>query len=153
MFNNASGAIDVSVRMLDGATLRGALLPGNNGTLESALSKGSPFLEFVSTNGQRNFLAKHQIAYVEPVEPLKKLVLTPKSSRFVDAFSLLGLERPCSLADAKAAYHAKARLYHPDVFAGQPLPDEVLRYVTDMFRQVNTAFTEVRSELESVQAA
>ncbi|MEO1407894.1 MAG: hypothetical protein AAFV54_15620, partial [Pseudomonadota bacterium] len=95
MFNNASGAIDVSVRMLDGATLRGALLPGNNGTLESALSKGSPFLEFVSTNGQRKFLAKHQIAYIEPVEPLKKLVLTPKSSRFVDAFSLLGLERPC----------------------------------------------------------
>jgi len=153
MFSNASGAIEVSVRTLDGATLRGVLVPGSNGTLESALSKGTPFLEFISKNGQRKFLAKHQIAYVEPVEPLKKLDLTPKSSRFIDAFALLGLERPCTLADAKAAYHAKARLYHPDVFAGQTLPEEVLRYVTDMFRQVNTAFTEVRSELEAMQVA
>ncbi|MEM6900674.1 MAG: J domain-containing protein [Pseudomonadota bacterium] len=153
MFSSASDGIEVSIRMLDGATLRGVLSPSMTGTLESVLSKETPFLEFVSRNGQRKFLAKHQIAYVEPVEPLKKLVLAPKSTRFIDAFTLLGLERPCTLSDAKAAYHAKARLYHPDVFAGQVLPDEVLRYVTDMFRQVNTAFTEVRSELEAVKAA
>lgn len=147
MFSNTDKTIDVSIRMLDQAVIRGSLLKGSNATIESVLSKETPFLEFISKDGQRKFISKHQIAYVEPVEPLKKPVLKPVDPRFVDAFTLLGVPKSCTLQDAKLAYHAKAKTYHPDAFSGQILPEEIERYITDMFRQINTAFTEVRSEL------
>lgn len=147
MFNNSDKTIEVSIRMLDQAVIRGSLLKGANATIESVLSKETPFLEFTSKDGQRKFIAKHQIAYVEPVEPLKKPVLKPVDNRFVDAFTMLGVARNCSLQDAKAAYHAKAKKYHPDAYSGQTLPEEIERYITDVFRQINTAFTEIRSEL------
>ncbi len=153
MFNNNSKTIDVSIRMLDKATIRGSLVQPQNATIDAILSKDTPFLEFISKDGQRKFIAKHQIAYVEPVEPLRKPVLKKPDDRFTDAFGMLGLKRTCSPAEAKAAYHAKAKLYHPDVYSGQTLPEEVARYMTDMFRQINTAFTEVRAELRDRQTA
>ena len=149
MFNNAEKVIEVSIRMLDQAVIRGSIHKGQSATLENILSKESPFLEFVSKDGQRKFIAKHQIAYVEPVEPLRKPVLKTPGGRFTDAFALLGVPKNCSLEDAKAAYHAKAKLYHPDVFSGYTLPEEVGVYVSDMFKQINTAFTEIRSELSA----
>lgn len=147
MFNNTDKAIEVSIRMLDQAVIRGSILKGQNANLESILSKDSPFLEFISKDGQRKFIAKHQIAYVEAVEPLIKPVLKPQSGRFTDAFTILGVPKTCTMDDAKRAYHAKAKLYHPDVFSGYSLPEEVQTYVAEMFRQINTAFTEIRSEL------
>lgn len=147
MFTNNSKTADVSIRMLDQAVIRGSLVIGQNITLEAIISKDAPFLEFRSRDGQRKFIAKHQIAYVEPIEPLRKPALKPPDKRFIDAFSMLGVKRTCTLDEAKAAYHAKARLYHPDVFSGQSLPEEIEQYVNEMFRQINTAFTEIRSEL------
>ena len=149
MFNNSSKNIDVSIRMLDGAVIRGAILQGHASSLEGVLSKDTPFLEFVSKDGQRKFIAKHQIAYVEPVEPLRKPVLvSPNDPRYVDCYGLLGLERGCNFDAAKEAYHRLAKQYHPDSYSGLALPSEVERYLTDMFRQINTAFTEVRSETQ-----
>ncbi|MEZ5790396.1 MAG: J domain-containing protein [Nitratireductor sp.] len=149
MFSNSSKNIDVSIRMLDGAVIRGAILQGHASSLEGVLSKETPFLEFVSRDGQRKFIAKHQIAYVEPVEPLRKPVLvSPSDPRYVDCYGILGLERGCSFDAAKEAYHRLAKQYHPDSYSGLALPAEVERYLTDMFRQINTAFTEVRSETQ-----
>lgn len=149
MFSNNTNTIEVSIRMLDSAVIRGSLVQPQNATMDAILSKDTPFLEFLSKDGQRKFIAKHQIAYVEPVEPLRKPVLKKKDDRFVDAFTMLGVAKTCTFDEAKIAYHAKAKLYHPDSYSGQTLPEEVERYITDMFRQINTAFTEVRSELRS----
>lgn len=151
MFDQSTKTIEVSVRMLDGATIRGGLMQTQSATsLEGVLSKETPFLEFLSKDGQRKFILKNQIAYVEPVEPLRKPVLVnPKDSRYIDAFTMLGVQKTCSFEDAKAAYHRLAKQYHPDNYSGIDLPEEVQRYVTDMFRQINTAFTEVRSEIQT----
>lgn len=151
MFDKSTQSIEVSVRMLDGAVIRGSLSKGQAPTLEGVLSKETPFLEFVSKDGQRKFLAKHQIAYVEPVEPLRKPVLTNMNDpRYTDAYTILGLQKGCTFTDAKIAFHNKAKQYHPDNYSGIELPVEVERYVNDMFRQINTAFTELRSELNKV---
>lgn len=152
MFEQNSKTTEVSVRMLDGATLRGGLLQTQGTTsLEGILSKDTPFLEFVSKDGQRKFISKHQIAYVEPVEPLRKPVLVnPKDSRYTDAFSMLGVQKNCSFDEAKNAFHRLAKQYHPDNYSGLDLPEEVRRYVNDMFRQINTAFTEVRAEIQAM---
>jgi len=154
MFDDNQKTIEVSIRMLDGAVLRGVLFPGQQQrSLEGILSRETPFLEFISRDGQRKFLAKHQIAYVEPVEPLRKPALKPvKDPRYVDCFTMLGLQRNATFADAKIAFHTLAKQYHPDSYCGVELPEEMRRYINDMSRQINAAFTEVRSELEK-QAA
>ena len=150
MFEKTTSNFEVSVRMLDGATIRGTLSKGQSSTLEGILSKETAFLEFVSKDGQRKFISKHQIAYVEPVEPLKRpYLVSPKDPRYVDAFSLLGINKDCTFDEAKQVYHRLAKEYHPDNYAGISLPKEVETYVTEMFRQINTAFTEVRAELQS----
>lgn len=149
MFADSENRFEVSIRMLDGATLRGSLAKGHTSGLEAILSKETAFLEFLSKDGQRKFLSKHQIAYVEPVEPLRKPVLaSTKDPNFVDAFTLMGLHRSCSMEEAKAAYHLLAKRYHPDRYSGVELPEEVQRYVNQMFKQINTAFTEVKAELQ-----
>ena len=154
MFDSSSKSIEVSVRMLDGAIIRGSLSMGQSSGLEGVLSKDTAFIEFVSKDGQRKFLAKHQIAYVEPVEPLRKPVLANLNDpRYTDAFTILGLDKNCSFEEAKAAFHLKAKQYHPDAYSGVDLPAEVQRYINDMFRQINTAFTELRSELASTTPA
>lgn len=149
MFNPNAKMIDVSIRMLDKAVIRGALLKGQDATIEAILSKETPFLEFISQQGQRKFIAKHQIAYVEPVEPLRNPALPRTDGRFIDAFTMLGVPKDCTMQEAKTAYHDRAKLYHPDAFSGLKLPVEIEQYVNDMFRQINTAFTEVRSQIES----
>ena len=149
MFSTNGKDIDVSIRMLDQAVIRGALIKGQNATIESILSKDTPFLEFISKDGQRKFIAKHQIAYVEPIEPLYKPELPKPNGRFIDAFMMLGVPKTCTLQETKAAYHAGAKCYHPDAYSGTDLPQEIAQYITDMFRQINTAFTQVRGEIEA----
>ncbi len=154
MFSGNGKTMEVCVRLIDGAVLRGTLVQnqsqGQNQSIEGIVQNMAPFLELLSMEGQRKFLAKHQIASVDPVESLRKPVLASlHDPRFVDAYNLMGLERGCSLEQAKEAYHRLAKLYHPDSFAGRELPPEVLRYLTDMFRQINTAFAEVRAELQN----
>ncbi len=151
MFDSSNPPIEVSVRMLDGAVIRGHLNKGQSASLEGVLSKDTPFLEFISKDGQRKYLSKHQIAYVEPVEPLRNPTLKPQiDPRVATARRILGLHDGCTFTDAKIAFHQKAKQYHPDNYSGIELPDEVEKYINEMFRQINTAFTELRSELNKV---
>jgi DnaJ-domain-containing protein 1 len=150
MFGSSEAkVIEVSVRMLDGATLRGSFIAGATARLEGVLGSESQFIEFISKEGQRKFLSKQQIAYIEPVEPLKMPLLAPKDARYTDCYAILGIERGCSFEQAKTAFHDMAKTYHPDKYAGVSLPAEVSRYLTEMFRQVNSAFTEIRSETKA----
>jgi hypothetical protein len=153
MFNNTLPGIDVTIRLLDGNVIRGKLTAGLTASLESALNKETPFLEFTSIEGQRKYISKVQVAFVEPVEPLKKPELAqPNKKQIQTAYEILGLKPGCSYEDARAAFHAQAKLYHPDRFSTVELPDEVVTYLNDMFRQTNTAFTELRALLHPAAA-
>jgi hypothetical protein len=154
VFGGSKIEIEVSLRLVDGSIARGTLNPGLVASLDSVLNKESPFLEFTSKEGQKRYIAKAQILSVEPVEPLKKPKLAAtKDGRFTDGYELLGIQQGCSLDEARTAFHAKVKLYHPDKFSGIELPPEVASYMSEMFRQVNTAFTELRSELSASQAS
>ena len=142
--------VDVSVRMLDGSTLRGELICGLTGQIETVLNRESPFIEFISRDGQRKYLAKHQIAYLEPVEVLKKPSLEAANSQpEQDLYQILGVTRGASFQEVKEAYHSKAKQYHPDRWSAAETPVEILRYVTEKFRQINVAFTEIRSNMKA----
>jgi DnaJ-class molecular chaperone len=57
-----------------------------------------------------------------------------------DPHQLLGVDAGASPQDIRAAYVAKARLYHPDQFANHPLPPEVSEYLQAMFVHVQSAY-------------
>jgi hypothetical protein len=154
LFGSSKIEIEVSLRMVDGGVVRGTLNPGLVSSLDSVLNKESPFLEFTSKEGQKRYISKNQIASVEPVEPLKKPKLGKgKEGQFADGYELLGVKQGCSLDEARSAFHTKVKLYHPDKFSGIDLPPEVTSYMNEMFRQLNTAFTELRAELSGEQSS
>ncbi len=144
--------IPVSIRMSDGSVVQGEIAGGLTTDLGSALNKVDDFIEFVSRDGQRKFLAKNQIAYLEPVEPLRKPTLTPRLPGS-DPFAMLGLPQTCDFDTAKAKFRELAKMYHPDTVNAIDLPEDVKRYMTEMFRQVNNAFTQLRGDFESRQPA
>jgi hypothetical protein len=150
MFNNALPGIDVTIRLLDGSLIRGKLTAGLTASLDAALNKETPFLEFTSLDGQRKYISKGQVAFVEPIEALKKPQLAePNKKQIQTAYEILGLKQGCSYDEARAAFHAQAKLYHPDRFSTVELPEEVTTYLNEMFRQTNTAFTELRALLQA----
>ena len=58
-----------------------------------------------------------------------------------DPNAILGLPLGARFEDVRAAYLAKAKTYHPDRYANAELPEEVKRYLEDMARRVNAAFS------------
>ncbi len=143
--------VPVSIRMFDGTTVCGKIRGGLVADLEKALNRDASFLEFLSADGQKKYLAKSQIAYVEPMEPLKQPRLQPRFSNDADPYMLLGIPHGSDFDTAKAAYRDLAKKYHPDRFSGLDLPDEISRYATDMFRQINNALTHIRGMSETEQ--
>lgn len=136
--------IDVSVKLVDGTLLRGSLVAGITGQLENTLNRDTPFIEFLGQDGRRVFLAKQQIASVEPLEPLRKPQLGGRKGAGASALEVLGLDEGCSFDEVKSVYHRIVKSYHPDLYAGAHFPPEIVRYATDMFTQASAAFAEIR---------
>lgn len=153
MFGNNQKIFDVAVELVDGMSLTGKVVTAAGSSLEGVLSRETPFLDFTAADGQRQFLAKHRIAAVTPLEPLRKPQLRPSDPDRLDCFEMLGLTRGVSLDDAREAFHRLAKLYHPDRISGMDLPGEVVRYMNEMSRQINLAFHAVRAEYQSGRRA
>ena len=102
------------------------------------------FVEFVSHDGRRAFISKSQLAAVEPVEALRKPVLEARKPGTATCHELLGVAETCSFDEARDAYHRLVKMYHPDLCANSHLPKEVIRYATDMFSQISTAWAEIK---------
>lgn len=145
--------VPVSIRMFDGSTVCGKIRGGLVADLGKALNKDASFLEFLSANGQKKYLAKSQIAYVEPMEPLKAPRLQPRFNDSANPYLLLGIPEGSNFDTAKAAYRDLAKKYHPDRFSGLDLPDEISRYAAEMFRQINNALTHIRGYSETERDA
>ncbi|MEE4237897.1 MAG: J domain-containing protein [Anderseniella sp.] len=136
--------LEIAARLVDGTVMRGFIVAGITGQLEPTLNKDAPFVEFVGHDGRRAFIAKSQLAAVEPVEPLRKPLLEARKPGTASCHELLGVAENCSFDEARDAYHRLVKLYHPDLYANAQLPKEVIRYATDMFSQVSSAWAEIK---------
>ena len=136
--------LEIAARLTDGSVMRGFIVAGITGQLEQTLNKDVPFIEFISHDGRRAFIAKAQLAAVEPVEPLRKPVLAGRKPGTATAFELLDLDESCSFDEARDAYHRLVKMYHPDLYANSKLPQEIIRYATEMFSQISTAYAEIK---------
>lgn len=136
--------LEIAARLVDGSVMRGFVVAGITGQLEQTLNKDVAFVEFIGHDGRRAFIAKSQLAAVEPVEPLRKPVLEARKAGTATCHELLGVAENCSLDEARDAYHRLVKLYHPDLYANAQLPKEIVRYATDMFSQISTAWGEIK---------
>jgi hypothetical protein len=150
MFRRSSDGISVpaSIRLNDGAMLLGAINCGMSGKLDLLLGSDVAFIEFVSKDGQQRFLARHQIASIEPIGSFVEPKLPPVAEDG-DAFGVLGLKPDDNLDRAMAAFQNLMRLYNPERWTGEHIPFEISRYAAEKTRQINMAFTIVRAAIQS----
>jgi hypothetical protein len=145
VFGEKKNRIPVSIHLLDGSVLCGQIAGGVTTDVMAALGKESAFIEFVSNGGRVKYIAKQQIVQVEPGEQLQKPELVSRSPHS-DPYALLGVSADADFEAVKEAFRNLARKYHPDRFGGINLPDEMLNYTNEMFRQINNAFNMLKSE-------
>jgi hypothetical protein len=146
---NSDGiAVSASVRMNDGAILIGTINCGASGRLENLLSGDSSFIEFVSKDGQQRFVARHQVASIEPLAVISEPCL-PDLAEEADPFDLLGVKHGDSIESALAKFQRQLHAYHPERWSGDDIPFEFARYAAEKTRQLNMAFTTVRATLQT----
>lgn len=139
--DSAKKTVAVSVMYADGHSVSGVCHVATTRTLDEELNHPGSYLDFEPYQGERAFIAKSAIVRISRID-LPKADQLDRSAQHYDAadpYTILGVARGCSAAEIQSAYHALAKQYHPDRFAGMDLPSEMLKYASDMARRVNEA--------------
>jgi hypothetical protein len=134
-------AIAVEVTLDDGLTLKGKmLLPVQKG-LPDVLNNALLFVEFEPYGGERQFLLKTSLKAVKPIGVARVSLQSRLSAADTfDPHAILGVPGTATWDEIKSAYHARAKVYHPDRYSNAELPTEVRDYLGSMSRRVNAAF-------------
>ncbi|MGI9387113.1 MAG: J domain-containing protein [Methyloligellaceae bacterium] len=141
--DSARKAHAVTLIFNDGQVVSGVCHVLATRTLEEELNNAGAFLDFEPYNGERSFMAKSSVVRIARIH-LPKAEQLDQTVRFYDAadpYTILGVKRGAEPGAIQAAYHALAKQYHPDRFAGQDLPVEMAKYASEMSRRVNEAYT------------
>jgi hypothetical protein len=137
-----TSGVSVVLTLTDGTELKGRLAVPAGRSMTDILNGTIQFLEFEEYAGARTFLAKHAIAHIRLASPPRGQGLARmRDADNFDPYAILGLPLGARFEDVRAAYLAKTKTYHPDRYASAELPDEVKRYLEDMARRINAAFS------------
>lgn len=152
--NRTALSIAVELSFQDGTTLAGkAALPPTRG-IHQLLDGNEPFLFIEVFGGECQFVPKSSIRGVKLIPQVRTatLNLVPPDATHFDPFQILGVAKTATAAEIRAAYLAKAKLYHPDRFSGVEMPEEVRLYMESMVRHVYAAFRALKSHAETKAA-
>ena len=148
MFERSKGdtvdtsGVSVVLTLTDGTELKGRLAVPTGRSMGEILNGTAQFIEFEEYAGARTFLAKHAIGHIRLASPPRGQGLARmRDADGFDPHAILGLPLGARFEDVRSAYLAKAKTYHPDRYANAELPEEVKRYLEDMARRVNAAFS------------
>lgn len=137
-----TSGVSVVLTLTDGTELKGRLAVPTGRSMAEVLNGTTHFLEFEEYAGARMHLAKHAIGHIRHASPPRGQGLARmRDADGFDPYAILGLPLGARFEDVRAAYLGKAKTYHPDRYANAELPDEVKRYLEDMARRVNAAFS------------
>lgn len=137
-----TSGVSVVLTLTDGTELKGRLAIPAGRSMGDILNGTMQFIEFEEYAGARTFLAKHAIGQIRLVSPPRGQGLPRmRDNDGFDPYAILGLPLGARFEDVRASYLAKAKSYHPDRYANAELPDEVKRYLEDMARRINAAFS------------
>jgi DnaJ domain len=147
-------ALPVEAVFVDGTIARGKLMVPTTKTMADLLNGAGAFLEFEPYGGERNYIAKAQIASIKMLGVPKLPNLNARLRDFdgFDPFAVLGLKPGATREDIRQAYFALAKSYHPDRYATAELPAEVIEYLFAMARRINAAHAALNVE-QKKQAA
>jgi hypothetical protein len=140
----------VVLTLNDGTELKGRIAVSAGRAVADALNSPAQYIEFEEYAGVRTYLAKHSIASIRLINPPRGQSLPRmRDSDGFDPHQILGLPLGAPFEDVRAAYIAKAKLYHPDRYSSAELPNEVRRYLDDMSRRINAAFEALQGAQQS----
>jgi hypothetical protein len=147
-----TSGVSVVLTLTDGTELKGRLAVPAGRSMADMLNGTTQFLEFEEYAGARTYLAKHAIGHIRLASPPRGQGL--QRMRDADGFdphAILGLPLGARFEEVRASYLAKAKTYHPDRYANAELPEEVRRYLEDMARRVNAAFSALEAPAQQVR--
>ncbi|MGI9407543.1 MAG: J domain-containing protein [Hyphomicrobiaceae bacterium] len=139
--DSAKRTFAVTIVTHDGHASSGVCHVVTTRTLDEELNHPGAYLDFEPYQGERAFIAKSAIVRISRID-LPKADQLARSNHYHDAadpYTILGVKRGTTASEIQLAYHALAKQYHPDRFAGMDLPPEMLKYASDMARRVNEA--------------
>ena len=133
--------LPVEILLNDGHVLVGRLIVPVVRSLADELNHAGGFVEFESLEGEKAFLPKSSLLSVQSksLPKAEQLKQRTRDDNF-DPHAALGVNRDAQWDDIRAAYHAKAKIYHPDRFASLDLPAEMHDYVAAVARRINMAY-------------
>lgn len=148
--------VAAEVSLIDGSVVKGKLWAPANKSLADTLNAGSPFLEFTPYGAERpQFLSRAHVIRLTLID----IPATPPlyerrgSGDAEDPHHVLGITPGSSWHDVREAYLKLAKSYHPDRFAGVPLPEEVTQYLGNRVRTINAAYALLESSVKAHAAS
>jgi hypothetical protein len=152
--DSRSGPVDVEIGLGDGRTLNGKLIVPPGRTLPELLNGSATFVEFLTLDGGRVYLAKTALHSVTPTDipAAPDLWAGPTEGSNFDPYKVLGIGGDATREQARDAYLRLAKAYHPDRYASADLPKEVRDYLAVMVRRINAAHDAVMARLQRKEA-
>ncbi|MEM9278287.1 MAG: J domain-containing protein [Pseudomonadota bacterium] len=148
MFDNSQKlkTANVHVVLTNGRELHGLLVCGVSGTISSALGGADQFIELHDKSGNPVFVAKHQIATLEPLKQGGKAMPSLQADALDQSrwHEVLGVSPTAAFDQVKTAYHALAKQYHPDLYP-EHMPDEMRFYAGEMLTRINKAYEQFQA--------
>ncbi len=138
----------VTLTRRSGEDERAAILIPAHHSLREALNDQAPFVEIETEDGRQSFLAKTEIARVDPHDAPRPRGADrgEEASRFDanDARVVLGVAGDATQQELQAAWRDLAKAYHPDRLAALGLPDEMLRHADRVLARINAAYQSLK---------
>lgn len=117
--------------------------------LADALNNADQFLDIINAEGKQSFIAKNAIARIELIEVPRanqiNLQRRATDNATFDPYEVLGVAKGSDATAIRAAYHAKAKMYHPDRFLNIEMPKEMADYAAAMLVRINLAYEQIGS--------
>jgi preprotein translocase subunit Sec63 len=137
--------IAVTLTLHSGDVVNGHVFLGPSQKLRDYLNNPDQFIDFERRDNSLMLVAKRAIATISAIDLPRTdhLLRRAQNNGGFDPHQTLGVDRGANHGEVRAAYLAKARLYHPDKLAGKDVPKEVGDYMKAMFIRIQKAYDEL----------
>lgn len=139
--------VAVTLTLDSGDVLNGHVFLGQALKLRDLLNNPDMFIDFEKRDNTLALIAKRAIAMISCLDLPRTDHLTRRTQSIAafDPYQTLGVDRGANAGEIRAAYLAKARLYHPDKLASKDVPKEVGDYMNAMFIRIQKAYDELET--------